>query len=204
MSPELPRQEGGEQQLAAFLRAHWMPLYLHIRRKLGGEHHAAEEVRQKTAQAFAVKWRADGGIDEAQVAPLLYGIAAHKVSDHFRTRGRDQTVPFSHAFPDRDQDGDDHGEDRRDKSTDPAGEDPLVAVLRRVDLAAAGITLTHRQQQVIELHYLDEFTQAQTAQVMGISVSAVQQHLAAARKRLEKARPIYDLPDIGTNTKEAR
>ncbi|MGX7829659.1 RNA polymerase sigma factor [Actinokineospora sp. 24-640] len=200
MSPELPGQEGGELRLAAFLRAHWTPLYRYIVRRVG-DRHAAEDVRQKTAMAFAVKWRADGGIDDAETAPQLYGIAAHKIADHFRAVKREPTVPFSHAFGRGEDDAD--GEDRRVEAADPAGEDPLVAVLREVDLAAAGITMTHRQQQALELCYLDGFGQEQAAQIMGISVSGLQKHLDAARKRLEKARSVYGMPETGI-TKEAR
>ncbi|GAA3002681.1 RNA polymerase sigma factor [Actinokineospora diospyrosa] len=189
-------QGADEESLAAFLKQEWPVLYEYVRHRVN-DTHRAEDVRQQTATAFILLWRARAGIEAAEAAPLLYGIANKKVADHFRflIREHKRTSPLT-APPWE------HGNNGHDLA-DPSGEDWLDGLLQRMVGATRDIPLTDRQQQAIELHCLEGRQQDETARIMGVSISTVQKHLAAARTKLRK----WDVSDqfgISTDPKEAR
>ena len=59
-----------------------------------------------------------------------------------------------------------------------AASEPLVHLAKSVD------TLPRRRRRAFRLHKLEGYSQAETALVMGITVSAVEKHIVSALNRL--------------------
>jgi RNA polymerase sigma-70 factor (sigma-E family) len=78
---------------------------------------------------------------------------------------------------------------RAQPETTPSAESAAVDIDRYADVLAAVRTLPGRQREVLVLRYYLDLSEAQTAQVMGISPGAVKSHtaraLAALRRVLE-------------------
>jgi DNA-directed RNA polymerase specialized sigma24 family protein len=71
-----------------------------------------------------------------------------------------------------------------DSQTDPATEERLRTA-EEIALLVHGImvsALTHRQRRVLELHYLDDCTQVEIADALGIAQATVCQHLKGKRR----------------------
>ena len=72
-------------------------------------------------------------------------------------------------------------------------DDPAEATVRRVTLQRALLTLSPKQRAVIVLRYFEDRTEAEAAQLLGISVSTVKTQSARALSRLRKL-----VPDLRT------
>lgn len=119
--------------------------------------------------------------DPAEVkapAAMLYRMATNILIDHVRS---------THRASRRDTDW------RRDTRTQVGGEDVVAeppadeAIIskERVRLLADAVSdLPPQMGRAFRLHKLDGLSQAQTAQAMGVSVKMVEQHVAAAIRRL--------------------
>jgi RNA polymerase sigma-70 factor (ECF subfamily) len=102
---------------------------------------------------------------------FLYGIAGHKVVDHFRRCGRDRTDPAI-ELPER---------------IDPSPGPETLAVARAdfTQVATVLNRLTNRQRQVLALRVVAGLSSAHAAEVIGVSPVAVRvtQRRALARAR---------------------
>jgi RNA polymerase sigma factor (sigma-70 family) len=72
-------------------------------------------------------------------------------------------------------------------------DDPAEATVRRVTLQRALLTLSPKQRAVIVLRYFEDRTEAEAAQLLGISVSTVKTQSARALSRLRTL-----VPDLQT------
>jgi RNA polymerase sigma-70 factor (sigma-E family) len=85
-----------------------------------------------------------------------------------------------------------------DFAADPAGvDDPAEAAVQRLTLRRALLALSAKQRAVIVLRYFEDHTEAEAAQVLGISVSTVKTQTGRA---LERLRTI--VPDLRVLTSE--
>jgi RNA polymerase sigma-70 factor (ECF subfamily) len=71
-----------------------------------------------------------------------------------------------------------------DVSDDPAADDAAASRQRLRQLVDAVADLPPQMQRAFRLHKLEGRSQAETAQLMGISVKSVEKHVAAALKAL--------------------
>jgi len=76
-----------------------------------------------------------------------------------------------------------------DLGPEPAGDDPAEDAVRRVILRRALLTLTAKQRAVIVLRFFEDRTEAEAAQLLGVSVSTVKTQCARALDRLRTLVP---------------
>lgn len=136
---------------------------------LTGDHHRAEDLVQEALTKVALRWRR---LREEHPSAYARQVIAR---DNISWWRRSRREPFSEAR---------------------VGTLPSAAftVDRRLVLHQALARLTPRQRTVIVLRYYDDLSEAQTAEVMGVSVGTVksQTHLALRRLR-ERAPELADL-----------
>jgi RNA polymerase sigma-70 factor (sigma-E family) len=73
-------------------------------------------------------------------------------------------------------------------------DDPAEATVRRITLQRAMLTLSPKQRAVIVLRYFEDHTEAEAAQLLGVSVSTVKTQAARALDRLRSI-----VPDLRMN-----
>ena len=156
---------GGD--LAAFeeiVRRHQVAVFRFACRILGDEAQA-EDVAQTTflkLLAAAPRYR-----PTARLRTFLYTIAGRLCMDHFRKR-RHTTIVEPPDRPD----------------PDPGPEEILVASERAHRIRTALATLPERQRVALVLRHFDGLGYAEIAEVLGVSVKAVERLLSRARGAL--------------------
>jgi RNA polymerase sigma-70 factor (sigma-E family) len=80
---------------------------------------------------------------------------------------------------------------------EPAGADPADDTVQRLTLRRALLTLTAKQRAVIVLRFFEDRTEAEAAQLLGVSVSTVKTQTGRALERLRTL-----LPDLRVLTQE--
>jgi RNA polymerase sigma-70 factor (sigma-E family) len=153
------RQEVDEE-FAGYVRARQHRL-LRAAYLVCGDAHLAEDLLQGAFVKLALRWdRLRNENPDAYVRRILYRDA---VSAWRRTRRES----IAAVLP------------------DTGSVDPSAAVVDRLDLERALATLTPRQRAVIVLRFFEDRTEADTAEVLGVSVGTVksQTHAALARMR---------------------
>ncbi|OLF18932.1 RNA polymerase sigma factor ShbA [Actinophytocola xanthii] len=103
--------------------------------------------------------------------PFVYGIAAHKVADHYRRAGRDRSDPAADV------------PDGVDISASP--EQQIMASDLRERLANLLETLPPRQREILRLRLIVGLSAQETAAAVGLTPTAVRvtQHRALAKLR---------------------
>ena len=137
------------------LRAAWL---------VCGDAHQAEDLVQGTLVKLASRWdKVRGENPDAHVRRILYRDA---VSAWRKTR-RESLSPLP------------------DLPRAPADADRARQVMQRVDLERALAALTAKQRAVLVLRFFEDRSEADTAEVLGVSVGTVksQTHVALARLR---------------------
>ena len=115
---------------------------------------------------------------------LLYRMAANLVVDHVRSRGRagrreGEWRMAAHRLV---------GE--TDVASEPAADEALMEKQRARAFARAVADLPPQMGRAFRLHKLEGRSQAETAELMGVSRKMIEAHIAAAVKRLtERFRP---------------
>jgi len=84
-----------------------------------------------------------------------------------------------------------------DLGPEPAGDDPADDTVQRLTLRRALLTLSPKQRAVIVLRFFEDRTEAEAAQLLGVSVSTVKSQTARA---LDRLRPL--LPDLRALTRK--
>lgn len=150
--------------LAAIYDDNAQPIYRYVYRQVG----QVETARDLTAQVFQNLLQAiqNGRGPEENVRAWLYRAAHNAVVDHFRRQQHRNHLPL-----------------KEDLAT--TGDDPVRLAEQRISaetVRAALHRLTPEQRQVITLKFLEGFSNAETAEVMGKPVGAVKslQHRALA------------------------
>jgi RNA polymerase sigma-70 factor (sigma-E family) len=152
----------------AYVRERWVPL-LRTATLLTGDRHAAEDLVQETLVRAAQHWaRVEPATADAYVRRILYTRSV----DAWRWR-RHQPDPVDQAV---------HRETghRRDEPD---------AVDVRLTLAGALRRLTPRQRAVLVARFYEDRTEADTARVLGCSVSTVKSQTRHALERLRVLAP---------------
>jgi len=84
-----------------------------------------------------------------------------------------------------------------DLDPEPAGDDPAEDTVQRLTLLRALLVLTAKQRAVIVLRFFEDRTEAEAAQLLGVSVSTVKTQTARALERLRTL-----LPDLRVLTQD--
>ncbi len=133
-----------------------------------GDRAAAEDVTQESFLRLwrnAGRWRADG----ARIETWLYRVAMNLCIDSLRKRRRE--APEA-AAPERIDPG-------------PRADDILATEERRSTVEAAIAALPERQRMAITLCHYEELSNIEAAEILGVSVEAVESLLARARRALK-------------------
>jgi RNA polymerase sigma-70 factor (ECF subfamily) len=146
------------------------------------------EADDATADVFAVAWRRIDQIEWSTVRPWLYGIARGVLANRWRT-GRRQKRLF-----------------QRVSGLAPLREElPDLQVVRRAqdDQVAAAIgQLKPADQEILLLAAWEELTAPEIATSLGVSVSAAEQRLHRAKRRLAKVLEPTTISDMSPRVAE--
>lgn len=160
----------GDRAAAGVLTARLTPrVYAHAFRLLGNRADA-EDIAQ---EAMLRLWRIapDWRPGEARVSTWLYRVVANLCTDRLRRSGR--TTPLdSVAEPE-------------DPAATPV--QSMQARLRAEALQEALNQLPDRQRQAVVLRHIEELANPEIAEIMGISVEAVESLTARGKRRLSAA-----------------
>ena len=146
-------------------------VYSYFFHRCAGERSMAEELTQETFVAAVAELRKDRPIGE----PLhwIFGIARHKLVDHYRRLERDE---------------------RRDARTETVQADPAVwdSAEERELTARALAALPVAQRAALVLRYLDDLSVADVARALGRSLHATESLIARAKEGFRRAYPEVD------------
>ncbi len=154
---------------AAFYDATLPRIYGYFFHRCGGITATAEDLTQETYLAAVRELRQ--GITPVTPLPWLYGIARHKLLDHYRATNRreSEVSPLG---------------DESDAIPDPSLD--LARSEDRLRLAAALAGLPESQRAAVTLHHVDGLSVAEVARHLEKSPTAVESLLARGRATLKR------------------
>jgi RNA polymerase sigma-70 factor (ECF subfamily) len=138
--------------------------------RVGGDIHVAEDLTQETMLA-AVRTRGDGSAVGA-VMPWLFGIARHKLIDHYREAAKHRQH--------RTGNGDELDDLPEDDRTLPALD--LHSIHVRDTIIATLLHLPPRQRLAIVLRYFDDQPVTMVAGALDLTLAATESLLARSRR----------------------
>ncbi|MGB3444489.1 MAG: RNA polymerase sigma factor ShbA [Actinophytocola sp.] len=164
----------GEQDAVATLFTWIRPAIVRYCRsrigRSGSAYSSADDVAQEICMAV-LGALARYGDEPESFLPFVYGIAAHKVADHYRRAGRDRSDPAADV-----PDGVDGG---------ASPEQLIMAADLRDRLDGLLATLPPRQREILVLRLVVGLSAQETATAVGLTPTAVRvtQHRALAKLR---------------------
>lgn len=164
----------GDQEAVATLFAWIRPAIVRYCRsrigRSGSAFSSADDVAQEICMAVLGALSRYGDEPESFL-PFVYGIAAHKVADHYRRAGRDRSDPAADV-----PDGIDTG---------ASPEQQIMAADLRDRLDQLLATLPPRQREILVLRLVVGLSAQETASAVGLTPTAVRvtQHRALAKLR---------------------
>jgi RNA polymerase sigma-70 factor (ECF subfamily) len=167
------RNDLQSQQFTALAREFYKPVYRFITRQISNQADAADLTQQVFVRGYQSFSRFD---QERDFAPWIFTIARRCLVDHFR-RYRPESEPVQETIRDT-------GPTPREAALDKDGAEQLWSLTA---------SLKPKFNQVLSLHYRENFSLRETAQVMGITEThakvLVFRARAALKKYLQSARP---------------
>jgi RNA polymerase sigma-70 factor (sigma-E family) len=158
-------------EFVAFVRAHQHRL-LRSAYLVCGDHHLAEDLLQSALVKLGLRWaQVRSGDPAAFVRTVLYRDAV----SWWRRRRREYLTSDQPVVA------------RPDPSDDTSTRMVFVAALRQ---------LTPRQRAVLVLRYLEDHSEARTAELLGVSIGTVKSQTSVALRKLRELAP--DLRDALT------
>ena len=143
-------------------------LYGYFLARVGGDRALAEDLTQETYLA-AARALSSGGVQIGEPIGWLFGIARHKLIDHYRSREHIKT----------------NRSDWNETVDEISGTDTdLDRIIARDELMTALATLPAGQRLALVLHYADDLSVTETAAALGRSEHAVESLLARGRLAL--------------------
>ncbi len=109
---------------------------------------------------------------------LLYQIGANLMLDRLRAGSRGLARETAWRDVSR------HAVGGEDVADEPAADDAIVARQRLAAAVVAIDALPPRMREAFRLRRIEGYSQAQTAQIMGVTVKTVENHMSAALKTL--------------------
>ncbi|MBM2618163.1 SigE family RNA polymerase sigma factor [Actinoplanes sp. LDG1-06] len=149
---------------------------------LTGDQHLAEDLVQ---EALARTHRAWQRLEKTENAEAYARKVMYHAQVSFWRRPKVAEVMPADFEPDHETGGDDHSD----------------ATVERLVLRRALLTLSAKQRAVIVLRFFEDHTEAESAQLLGVSVSTVKTQTARALDRLRAMLPdlrmLADAPEAG-------
>lgn len=163
-------QLGDPDAFSAFYESALPKIYGYFLARCGNDAAVAEDLTQETFLAAVRAIRAGEAIDSA--VPWLFGIARHKLLDHYRrqARGRATLLPWR----------DDAIATLAAPETEPAAEAERTRLIDALD------RLPEPQRAALVLRHLDGLSVPEVAAALGKSVHAAESLLARGRAGLKK------------------
>lgn len=171
--------ESTEARFAMMYEHHYDEVLAYCTRRIG-----RMEADDATADVFAVAWRRFEDIDWPRVRPWLYGVARGVLANRWRSARRRRSLigrvsgvrPMPSDSPD-------------EQVVRQAADEEVLAAVRQ---------LKPMDREVLMLSAWEELAPRQIAGVLDISVSAAEQRLHRAKRRLAKVLP-PPLPQINSS-----
>jgi RNA polymerase sigma-70 factor (ECF subfamily) len=146
-------------------------LYSYFFHRCGGERGVAEELTQETFVAAVAELRKQRPI--AEPMHWIFGIARHKLVDHYRKVERDER------------------RDERSKAMDP--DESVWNTAEERDLTARALAaLPISQRAALVLRYLDDLPVAEVARALGRSLHATESLIARGKEGFRRVYPEVD------------
>ncbi len=157
---ELDRAPHGSFEAWASARQHGLLRSAYL---ITGDLHRAEDLVQDALFKVAVRWdRLRSGNPDAYVRTIIYRTNV----SWWRSR---REVPVETVYD------------------EPRGDDDVYE--RRLMIRDALAKLTRKQRAVLVLRYFDDLSEAQAADVLGVTVGTVKKQAAVARQKLREVSP---------------
>jgi len=172
-----PGADDEQAEFVAFVRAQ-QHMLMRSAYLICGDYHLAEDLLQGALVKLALRWRQ---VREGDPAAFLRTVVYRDAVSWWRRLRRER---LTSALP------------------ATAGPDGAEDTSTRLVLADALRRLTPRQRAVLVLRFLDDFTEARTAEVLGVTVGTVKSQTNAALRRLREVAP--ELRDLLPTGREVR
>ena len=172
-----------EARFTVLFEKHYDQVLAYCTRRIG-----RTEADDATAEIFAVAWRRIDEIEWTTVRPWLYGVARGVLANRWRTGKRRRRL-FG----------------RVSGLAPTPGELPDVQVVRRAqddEVVAAVRRLKPDDQEVLLLAAWEELTAQEIATTLGVTVSAAEQRLHRAKRRLSMALESTTIPKLSPRAAE--
>jgi RNA polymerase sigma-70 factor (ECF subfamily) len=166
---------GEERAFTELMRRYKEPLYRYIHRSMRGDEDAYDVLQE----SFASAWRSLDRYDASRkFSTWMYHTALNKVRDH----GRKRAVRgfFFNASQLESPDRPDIADNSQNVSEDYAHRAELNRVTELID------ALPGKLKQAFTLRVLQDLSQAEVADILGVSVKAVETRVYRARKILQE------------------
>ena len=158
----------GDRKAAQQLTEKLMPkIYAHAYYRLGN----TSDAEDVTQEAFLKLWKVapNWKQDKAQVSTWLYRVVSNLCKDRYRKTTLEGTAST---------------EEPTDEATSPTYR--LEEQYRQKALYAAMSALPEGQRLAVQLRHIDELTNPQIAEIMGVSVEAIESLVARGKRKLTK------------------
>ena len=167
--PVAAARQGRPEAWEVLFRRYQLPLYAYAMELLRNEQSSLDVVQETFVRASRHLARLR---EDSRFGSWLFGIAHQLVCQHWRREGRspwvDDALPLDHP------------------ATDPEPGDALVRAEDAEALYEAINALPEAQRSVILLHFLEDFSVAEIAEVTHASPGTVKSRLHYARKALRE------------------
>ncbi len=166
---------GEESAFTELMRRYKEPLYRYVHRSMRGNEDAYDVLQE----AFTAAWRSIDRYDPSRkFSTWIYHIALNKIRD----RGRKRAVRsfFFQAVPLESPDRPDIADRSQNVQDDHEHRDELNRVSKLVD------DLPEKLRQAFTLQVLQDMPQSEVAEILGVSIKAVETRVYRARKILQE------------------
>jgi RNA polymerase sigma-70 factor (sigma-E family) len=167
-----PTAEEERAEFVAFVRAHQHRL-LRSAYLICGDHHLAEDLLQTALVKLGLRW---AGVRSGDPAAFVRTVLYRDAVSSWRRRRREWLTPEQPVV---------------------ARPDPSDETSNRVVFAAALRRLTPRQRAVLVLRFLEDHSEARTAELLGVSVGTVKSQTSVSLRKLRELAP--ELRDVLTS-----
>ena len=169
-------QGGDENALTELIHKYEQPLFRFICRYIGDEETARDLLQETFVRLY---YNAGKFKPRAKFSTWLHTMAANLCRDYSRSK-RYQNVRATISFEEFGQD------ELRVSDTAPRPDDALVNAERLAALQAAIAQLPHKLKQALILFSLEDRSQVECADLLGVSIKTVETRVYRARKALQQ------------------
>lgn len=172
----LNRARAGDRAASQSLVVRHLPSILRYARRMLGNAHEAEDVAQET---FLRLWQSIEEVEaRATLRTWLFRVAHNLSIDRLRKK-HDKPMPEDHDF----------------ETDEPSASERLADAERALRVERAVAVLPERQRAAISLVFQEGLRQTEAAEILGVTVDALESLLSRGRSALKKSLLDYDKED---------